>query len=226
MEVRQSTTQSSRRSLSAEAYDELKNALVEGRILPGDRLSEPQLAEKLKISRSPLREALGRLEMEGFVERMANGRLRAAPLDIAELEQLYVLRATLEGLAARLAAPRLTSNNLDQMAEAIREMDRHIKQGQIKKSLKSGERFHATIQEHCGNRPLVEALSIVRLRIVRFRSIIASVRSQDVRVSEHWAIHQAFFDRRPDLAEMVMIEHVQCSAATIVAAARTATNDA
>lgn len=220
MEAQQNTARSSRRRLSSEAYEVLRNALFEGKIRPGDRLSEAQLAEELMISRSPLREALGRLELEGFVERMPNGRLRATPFDVTELEQLYVLRATLEGLMARLAAPRLTSEDLARMAETINEMAHHIQSGAIQKSLDAGYRFHTAIQERCLNRPLTEAVSMVRLRIVRFRSLIASVRSHEARVAEHWAIHKAFFDRRPDLAEKAMIEHVERSAATIIAAVK------
>ena len=77
------------------------------------RLSEPELALRFHTSRSPIREALSRLEHEGFIERLASGRVRVAALDVSYLEQLYVVRANLEGLAARLAAPLLRTVDLD-----------------------------------------------------------------------------------------------------------------
>lgn len=209
-----------RRSLRDEAYAVLREALIDGRLSPGTALSEPQLAAMLETSRSPVREALGRLEMEGFVERSSTGRLRVAPLNLDELEQLYVLRADIEGLAARLATPHVTMRDLDSMAATIEAMETKARAGNIAGSLEAGAAFHSAIQSRCGNRPLVETIDTVRLRIVRYRSLIASVRGQDVRVSEHRAVLQAMVDRRPDLAEQAMVEHVSRSAQTIIDALR------
>tara|TARA_B110000503_G_scaffold6590_1_gene9015 strand:- start:2408 stop:2974 length:567 start_codon:yes stop_codon:yes gene_type:complete len=179
-------------------------------------LSEPRLAEKFKISRSPVREALTRLESEGFLDRSENGRLRAAALNVEELEQLYVLRAAIEGLAARLATFHLSTAHLEMMEKTIEEMETHSQSGDVDLSLEAGAQFHALIYKSCANNPLLEAIETVKLRIVRYRAIIASTRLYDVRVSEHKAIHQAFLDRDPIAAEKSLIAHVESSARAII----------
>src|ERR1700694_347597 len=94
-----------KQSLAEEAYREMRDPRPWGGSEPGQRLSEPELALRFNTSRSPVREAWFRLEHERVVERMPSGRVRVAALALAYLEQLYVVRANLEGLAARLAAP-------------------------------------------------------------------------------------------------------------------------
>lgn len=205
-----------RRALRAEAYDALRSALVDGRIAPGAALSEPQLAEMLETSRSPIREALGRLEVEGLVERTLSGRLRAARLDRSELEQLYVLRAALEGLAARLATPRVTTQDLDAMAETIQRMEALAAGGDMPGSLEAGSEFHEAIQARCGNAPLVDILGSVRLRITRYRTVIAAARPRKIRAAEHRAVLQAMLDRAPERAAIEMTRHVEASAAAIL----------
>src|SRR5574338_1251747 len=101
-----------KKSNAEAAYGRLREEFAKGTLNPGQRLSEPELSLRLGMSRSPIREALLRLEHEGFVERSASGQARVKPLDLSEFEQLYVLRANVEGLAARLATPRLRTLDL------------------------------------------------------------------------------------------------------------------
>lgn len=210
-------TPPSRPSLSEEAYTEIRQALLRGELEPGQRVSEPELALKFNTSRSPIREALMRLEHEGFVERMANGRLRVARLDIGDLEQLYVVRATLEGLAARLATPLLRTVDLETMNACVEEMERSVKKRNAAGAIAAGQKFHDVITRECGNQPLVDVLSGLRSRINRFRAVVASFNDYDPdRVSEHRRILKAFYQRNPEQAEAEMIRHVQRSAAVLV----------
>jgi DNA-binding GntR family transcriptional regulator len=209
-----------RRALRAEAYDALRAALVDGRIPPGAALSEPQLADMLETSRSPIREALGRLEVEGLVERTRSGRLRAARLDRGELEQLYVLRAALEGLAARLATPRVTMQDLEAIAETNERMEALAAEGDLAGSLAAGSEFHAAIGARCGNAPLVDTLGSVRLRITRYRAVIAAARPREMRAAEHRAVLQAMLDRAPERAAVEMTRHVEASAEAILRSVR------
>ena len=211
-----------RRALGAEVYDTLRAALVDGRFAPGEPLSEPQIAEMLETSRSPVREAISRLETEGLIERTATGRLRAAPLDRGELEQLYVLRATIEGLAARLATPRMTMQDLDAMAATIERMETLAGAGDVPGSLEAGAAFHEMIQTRSQNAPLAETIEAVRLRIVRYRSIIAAARPREMRASEHRAVLQAMRDHDPMRAEQEMKRHVEASAQSILRSMRDA----
>jgi DNA-binding GntR family transcriptional regulator len=201
--------------LRDEVLDSLRETLIAGRIVPGAYISEPQLAESLNTSRSPIREALCRLEAEGFVERTDTGRVRAVDMDMSELEQLYELRGALEGLAVKLATPRVTMQDLDEMAETISRMEKCCNTGDLKASLEAGEAFHAAIRARCANAPLVRMLEWVLLQIRRFRSIIATTRPQDIRASEHRAVLQAMLDRDPEKAESEMVRHIVASAKSV-----------
>jgi DNA-binding GntR family transcriptional regulator len=207
-----------KKSLRDEAYDELRRGIVSGGLRPGQQLSELQLAAQFQISRSPIREALGRLELEGFAIRRPNGRVYVAPLDIAELEQLYAVRATVEGLATRLAAPRLTTDDLDEMTADLQEMEALAERGDIDGSLTRGAEFHDVILGACANEPLVEIIAGLRLRISRYRTMIATTRNQQIRIAEHRDILDALYARDAKGAEAAMIRHIEESADIILKA--------
>lgn len=206
-----------KQSLAGEGYRAIRDALLSGSLAPGQRLSEPELALRFNTSRSPVREALLRLEHEGFVERMPSGRVRVASLDVAYLEQLYVVRANLEGLAARLAAPLLRTIDLDAMAQSVEHMDRAVKKDDASGAIAAGEQFHDALMRECGNAPLVSLLTALKGRIGRFRALVASLGDYDAdRVLEHRRILQALYERNADLAQAEMMSHVSRSAAVLV----------
>jgi DNA-binding GntR family transcriptional regulator len=198
--------------LREETYHQLRRAIIRGDLRPGQQLSEPQLADQFQISRSPIREALGRLERDGFVSRRVNGRIYVAPLDITELQQLYVVRANLEGLATRLAASHLSTADLNEMAGHLRDMRTLAEKGDVDGTLDCGERFHGVIINAARNIPLAEIVAGLRLRISRFRTYIASTRRHDIRIGEHQEILDALYDRDPNRAEESMIRHIEYSA--------------
>lgn len=203
--------------LSDEAYAEIRQALIRGEFEPGQRISEPELALRYQTSRSPIREALVRLELEGFVERMSNGRIRVRELDLEELQQLYVVRATIEGLIARIAAPRLRTIDLEQMEKALDDMESSIKKGDASGAIAAGQTFHDLILRECGNKPLIEVQTSLRSKISRFRAVVASLGNYDFdRLTEHRQILKAFYLRKPEQAEAEMILHVNRSAAVLM----------
>jgi DNA-binding GntR family transcriptional regulator len=214
-------TNAARHSLSEETYTEIRQALITGAFQPGQRLSEPELALRFRTSRSPIREALVRLEHECFVERTPNARIRVVGLDIDDLAQLYVLRANVEGLAARLAAPRLRTIDLEHMTGTVDEMERCVKKRNAAGAIAAGQDFHDVIMRECGNRPLVQVLDGLRARISRFRALVASFSEYDPeRVSEHRRILKALYQRKPQAAELEMIRHVNRSADVLIARLR------
>ena len=215
MTAQDKNSKRARGHLRDEVLDSLRETLIAGRIVPGSYISEPQLAESLNTSRSPIREALCRLEAEGFVERTDTGRVRAVDMDISEFEQLYELRAALESLAVKLATPRVTMQDLDEMAQTITQMEKCSDTGDLKGSLEAGDAFHAAIRERCPNAPLVRMLDWVLLQIRRFRSIIATTRPQEIRASEHRSVLQAMLDRDPEKAASEMALHIVASAKSV-----------
>lgn len=204
-------------SLAESAYLEIRRALVDGTLAPGQKVSEPELALRFRTSRSPVREALVRLEHEGFVERSPNGRVRVKPLGLDDLEQLYVVRAHVEGLAAKLAAPRLRTVDLESMQTHVDEMARCVKKRDPAGAIAAGQAFHDVLMAECGNGPLVDVLDGLRARISRYRAVVASFADYDPdRVTEHQRILRALYQRKPEAAEAEMIRHVSRSAQVLL----------
>jgi DNA-binding GntR family transcriptional regulator len=199
------------------AYQRLKSEILKGQLAPGAKISEPELAVKFGVSRSPIREAILRLEQDGFVVRGSNGRVTVASLEISELQQLYVVRANLEGLATRLAASRLRTIDLEKMAAALDEMRALIAQEKFREAIEAGRLFHSIIHQECENRPLIETLAHLGSKIDRFRYFAASFESYDIkRVEEHDRILDALYQRDGRKAEAEMILHIERSANALV----------
>ena len=210
-----------REALQETAYRQIRQAIIEGVFLPGHKLSEPELSMRLQVSRSPVREALVRLEQDGYVIRLPNGRVSVAPLDLNELEQLYVVRANLEGLATRLAASRLRTMDLDNMAAKLATMRRHVEEHDFPAAIEMGQQFHEVILRECANGPLTEVLAHLRGRINRFRLLVAGFKDYDTgRIEEHQRILDALYARQPAEAEAQMVQHISRSAAVLIAKLR------
>ena len=197
-------------------YLQLRRAIIEGELKPGDPLGEISIAQQFRTSRSPVREALGRLEQEGYLVRKSNGRGIVAPLDKSELWNLYQVRAAVEGLAARLATPYLTGLAIESMEGHLNEMREHALAQDVEASLRAGGNFHDILLDHCPNKPLREIVELVRTRIQRYRQLVATLRDREVRVGEHRAILRALSRRDELAAEAAMQKHILRSAEDIL----------
>jgi DNA-binding GntR family transcriptional regulator len=206
-----------RSALQEQTYSRLRRKIIEGTIEPGQRLSEPELAAMFGVSRSPIREAILRLERDGFVVRGPSGRLSVAPLDVDEMQQLYVVRANLEGLATRCAASRLRTIDLDEMTLHLEANLRAVEERDGPTAARAGQAFHEIILRECGNKPLVDVLIHFQSRINRFRMIAVSFENYDTaRIEEHRQVLALLYDRQPERAEAMMIEHIQNSGAALL----------
>jgi len=131
------------------AYDLIRSLIIEGRVAPGERLKEEELTEFCGVSRTPVREALRRLATEGLVVVTPNQGAQVADLGSAELEEIYALRAMLEGHAAARAARRITSEQLAQLKRLAGEMEDAVKnKGNLDATfLPANSAFHHLILE-------------------------------------------------------------------------------
>jgi DNA-binding GntR family transcriptional regulator len=135
-----------------DVYERVRNAILDGELAPGAVMSQVALAEELGISRTPLREALRMLQSEGLVEGEPNRRVRVAPMTPADLEELYVLRVTLEAEAVRLSVPRMTSSDLARMEGHIAEMAHYASAHDYRGWVVPHSKFHRTLTQHAGER--------------------------------------------------------------------------
>ncbi|WP_433634943.1 GntR family transcriptional regulator [Nocardia sp. CA-120079] len=115
----------------AHAYAEVRKAIMEGRLAPGEVVSQVQLAAELDISRTPLREALRQLQSEGLLDGDFNRRIRVAPLTVEDLEQIAAMRIALETFGVQSTVPLLTKHDLEALRNAFARMDDALKPGDL-----------------------------------------------------------------------------------------------
>lgn len=193
----------------------LKEAIVEGNIAAGSKISEPELARAYGISRGPLREAIGRLEACGLVVRRPNIGARVVTLSSTQLLEIYHVREALEGMAARLAARHMSDAEiadlrrlLEQHAEQIRRDVEHAyfqREGDLD--------FHYRIVKGSHNARMIELLcnDLYHLvRLYRYQFGMPSKRGPRAFV-EHQHIVDAIERRDPEMAELMMRAHVRAS---------------
>lgn len=141
------------------AYHELRVAILSGVLHPGERLFPNDLAARFNVSTMPVRQALTRLELDRLVVRNPNRGLTVAPLSIKEVEDIYTLRAVMEGLATRLAANRLTPADLESLAAILEESEAAATSGYTDVLVDLNRRFHFTIYQGADNQILYDTLN-------------------------------------------------------------------
>ena len=194
------------RNGQSDAYSLILEAIDVGTYKPGDRLVESELAERFGVSRTPIREALQRLETQSLLVR--DGRsLIVASLDHNQLAELYVVRAELEGLAARLAARHATAEEV-RVLRAMVEADRRLIHTPDAMS-RANRRFHKQIHLASHNRYLVQQLDLVHrsMALLASTSLAAEGRGDET-LAEHAAIVEAIAAGDGDAAYLALRTHI------------------
>ncbi|MFA5538155.1 MAG: GntR family transcriptional regulator [Gemmobacter sp.] len=194
------------RSSQRDAYSLILEAIDGGLYKPGDRLVESELAERFGVSRTPVREALQRLETQSMLTR--DGRsLIVASLDHNQLAELYAVRAELEGLAARLAARHATEEEV-RVLRAMVEDDRRLL-GDPQAMSRANRRFHKQIHLASHNRYLVQQLGLVHRSMALLASTSLAAEGRDAAaLGEHDAIVAAIEAGDGDAACAALRTHI------------------
>lgn len=196
-----------RTNLQKDAYALMLDAIEAGVYLPGARLVESELAERFGVSRTPVREALQRLETQGMLSR--DGRsLIVASLDHNQLAELYIVRAELEGLAARLAARHATDEEC-RVLRAMLEEDARLLGGDPRALSRANKRFHKQIHLASHNRFLVQQLDLVhRSMALMANTSLAAEGRAEVAMAEHDRIVRAIEARDGEAAYQALRTHI------------------
>lgn len=192
--------------MQKDAYTLILEAIESGSYRPGDRLVESELAERFGVSRTPVREALQRLETQSMLAR--DGRsLIVASLDHNQLAELFVVRAELEGLAARLAAKHATREEVRVLADMVTEDRVHL--GDPEALSRANRRFHNQIHLASHNRYLVQQLGLVHrsMALLATTSLAAEGRGEAA-LAEHAAIVDAIAAGDGDAAQEALRAHI------------------
>jgi DNA-binding GntR family transcriptional regulator len=190
-----------------DAYTLILEAIEGGTYKPGDRLVESELAERLGVSRTPVREALQRLETQAMLTR--DGRsLIVASLDHNQLSELYAVRTELEGLAARLAARHATDEEIRVLKSMVLE-DRNLLGGDPRALSRANKRFHKQIHLASHNRFLVQQLDLVhRSMALMANTSFAAEGRDETALAEHDEIVAAIAEHDGERAYQSLRQHI------------------
>ncbi len=191
-------------------FEHLRTAIITGALRPGERLMELQLAEDMGVSRTPVREAIRKLELEGLVSMVARRGAYVSDLSIRDIAETFEVRAALESLAAGLATERIVPEELEQLERVLVEIGACEQRDDIERMVELDEEFHALLFAATRNSKLSQIISNLREQIARFRRSSLSTPGRIKAVfHEHKSIVEAISDRNSALAQALAREHIE-----------------
>lgn len=196
-------------SLADYVFEQLEEAILSEDYPDGHVLTEMAVCEKMKVSRTPVREAFRRLQQEGFLVESGKGSLvvGTSPRDMLDI---YEIRLRTEGLATRWATERITEEELKDLADAIDLQEFYTAKEDADHIQEQDKQFHRLIFAHCGSPILGDMLTTLHRRIQRYRtcSLQNQLRAGEV-MEEHRAIYRAMAVRDAEAAERLALQHVR-----------------
>jgi DNA-binding GntR family transcriptional regulator len=209
--LRRTSDRSTRLASHADTvYTALKEAILSGALGPGAPLREEALGRSHAVSRTPVREALSRLEREGLASRHARSGLVVSTINADEILDLYVLRETLEGLVARLVTERRTEIDLTRLDLIVAGAEKALREGDLERARALGSEFHFVLRNVANNRPLARALNDVQQSTQRYGSMLSVVPGRaEQSLAEHIELLEAIRSRDEAAAERSARQHVR-----------------
>ncbi len=197
-------------NLDDKIHARLRSLIVERRLLPGQRILQDQLAREMGVSRTPLVNALKRLAQERLVQWVPRRGIYVRRFTKREMARLFQVREALEGLSARLAAPRVSREEVDRLTRMFRELDVTDTPAAVRRYVERDRHFHWRLVEIAGNEQLAAAMESVNMMFFAYQDGL--VRPPTEAIPEHLAILEALRRRDPDASEAAMRLHLRRSA--------------
>ena len=213
--------------LRIQVFNTLEDAILNGVYKEGDSLNELKLSRSLGVSRTPVREALMQLELEGLVKNIPNKGAVVVGVSAQDVEDIYEIRIRIEGLAARLCAEKITQEELQELEACVALQEYYLKKPDCAKEM--GELdgdFHRIIFAASKSRPLQNVLTNFHNYIRRARAVSVCVgkRAQES-VAEHRAILDAITNHDGEMAERLTAEHIKNAKENIMMASQNCLTD-
>ena len=191
-------------------FNTLRRAILRGELKPGERLMEIQLANKLGVSRTPIREAIRKLELEGLVLMIPRKGAEVAEITEKNLRDVLEVRCALEELAVQLACDRIDQNQVKELHAAADHFRDVLDSDDITQIAQADEAFHDVIFTATGNGRLIQLLNNLREQMYRYRiEYLKDVKARRSLVEEHDALWEALKERDLERAQMIMREHIE-----------------
>lgn len=196
-------------SLRAKVFNCIREDILNGKYKQGDSLVENKLAEEFGVSRTPVREAIRQLELEGLVQSIPNKGVIVKGISKQDINDIYTIKKLLEGQAARWAVERMLPEELKKLQEIVELMDYYTRKSDFEQLAKLDTEFHDIIYKACKSKVMQHILSSFHHYVQRERlgSLRVPHRAIDS-LTEHQAILKSFVDHDPDEAEKYMVQHV------------------
>ena len=199
----------------------MRQAILKGELKPGERLMEIALAEKLGVSRTPIREAMRKLELEGLVVMIPRRGAQVANITEKDLNDVLEVRITLENMAIEKACTNMTEEDVQELEKVARDFERSTAEGDLVKMAEADVNFHETIYRAADNKRLMQVLNNLREQIYRYR--VEYLKEDEARnrlVKEHEKITQAIKARDVKKAQELSFEHLENQRMGIIQAIR------
>ncbi len=196
-------------NLDDKIYARLKGMIAERRLPPGQRILQDRLAREMGVSRTPLVNALKRLAQERLVDWVSRRGIYVKRFTKREMARLFEVREVLEGLAARLAAPRIGREEVDRLTAMFRGLDVRPTPSAVRRYVERDRHFHWRLVELAGNDQLAAAMESVNIMFFAYQDDL--VRPAAETIQEHWLILDALRRRDPEASEAAMRLHIRRS---------------
>lgn len=202
-------------------FQTLRQAILRGELKPGERLMEIHLAQRLGVSRTPIREAIRKLELEGLVVMIPRRGAVVASITEKDLKDVLEVRRTLEIMAAEVACERITPELLKELEKAGEEFQRLKASGDITKLAAADVKFHEIIYEATDNARLVSLLNNLREQMYRYRlEYLKDTGSHDRLNAEHQKIYNSIRSGDKETVAAAVCEHIDNQQKAILMAIR------
>lgn len=200
-------------STSDYAYSEIKERIIVAELTPNESIVEEALATELKISRTPLREALQRLEIEELVVRKTNGRLKVADVSVKEVEEIFLIRAMLEEIVVEQATLNAKERDISNLTHIVFMIEETFKTANIDDILYYGSKFHTTIYELSENKTAIKMLNQLNDHVHRYQRLIPIQNADRLKRSiiEHKQILELMKQGDKESAASLMKDHINNS---------------
>lgn len=197
------------RSLTDTAYEKIKQAILRGMLEPGSRISERKLAEEMGVSTTTVKRALGLLAVEGLLEIRSRRGTYVAFQPSGNPRETMMIRASLEGLAARFAAEKAQREDIDALEQQLRIMQLRTEKGSLSALVEANTKFHYLVHQIGKNPYIIRLIEILRSFDLNFRRKALSRKEEALRgLAEHRAVFEAIRNHDGELAERRMKEHI------------------
>ena len=195
-------------SIADQIFEKLERDILIGEYSRGEILTENKLSEELGVSRTPIREALGRLEQEHIIEISNKGNI-VIGISKEDIDMIYEIRVRIEGIAARNAALNASDEDIKELYDIISLQDFYTEKKEADSIKNIDSDFHDKIYSMSGSVILCDTLRDLHKKVIKFRKAsVSSYSRAKVSLCEHKEIYEAISSRNPDLSEQLTIKHV------------------